>query len=814
MGVLLQDLRYSLRMLRKAPGFAIVAVLALAFGIGVNGAIFTLLNALALRPLPVKNSGEVVTVYQTMRGLKFRNVHGTRSYLSYPEYAAYRDQNHVFSGLAAYSAAQLTLGGPELRPLTGFLTSCNYFPVLTGSLTLGRGFLPEECGAPGASPVVVLSHALWKRQFAADPGILGKSIVLNRGNYTIVGVGPEGFAGASVLGADVWAPLSMQEQWIHDRQFLSDPDLSWLEVAGRLKPGTTLTAARADLAVIAGRMDAGSPGRKTTLFIDAATLMNNPEGSGPVLGIAAVVLAAVSLVLLIACANLANLLLARAVVRQKEIAVRLAVGASRGRLVRQLLTESMMLALAGGALGLLAAWGTLRIVYPVVMAKLPQEVQSVTLNVNPDLRILLYSLLLALATGAGFGLIPALQASNVDLNSALKEAGGAFRGRSRGWLRGSLVTAQIAVCLVLLIAAGLLVRGLQAAQSIDPGFEMKDVAFAGFDLNLEGYDQARAAVFHRQLAGRLAAQPGIDEVGFIDSVPLSGSRRGNAVAIDGREGNYPTNIAHISANYFQLLAVPIIRGRAFEAREMKPGTHVIIVTESTARRFWPGEDPVGKHLRFGGDKVYSEVVGIVKDVRSSTLSAVDDPFLYLPASPEAQLSLSVLVHGRTGFAATAKAIRDETRALDPNVLVRVERLEANLDLWQLPLRILSSLGFALGLVGLVLASLGIYGVMAYAVTQRTKEIGIRMTMGAGRRDVFQLILAQAMRPVAAGVVLGLAGSAAASGVLSSLLFGVNRFDPVVFAGVSIFLSVVALVAGYLPAERATRIDPMAALRHQ
>lgn len=814
MGVFVQDLRYSIRMLRNAPGFAVVAVLALAFGIGVNGAIFTLLNALALRPLPVKNSGEVVTVYQMIRGLKSRNIHGSRSYLSYSEYSAFRDQNHVFSGLTAYSAARLTLGGPAARSLTGFLVSCNYFPVLTGSLPLGRGFLPEECGVPGGSPVVVVSHSLWKGQFASDPGILGKTITLNRGIYTIVGVGPEGFAGASVMGADVWAPISIQEQWIRGQHFLTDANLSWLEVAGRLKPGMTLADARADLAIIAGRIDADIPGRKTTLFIDPATLMNMPEGRGPVLGVAAVILAAVSLVLLIACANLANLLLARAAVRQKEIAVRLAVGATRWRLIRQLLTESMLLALTGGALGVVAASVTLRSVYPLVMAKLPSEVQSISLNLNPDPRILLYSLLLAFITGVAFGLIPALQTSNVDLNSALKGTGEAFGGRSRGWLRGSLVTVQIAVCLILLVAGGLLVRGLRAAQSIEPGFEMKDVTSAGFDLKLEGYDQPRALAFHRQLAERLLAQPGIEEVGFIDVVPLSGSRRGTVVEIEGREGTHQISNAAISANYFQLLGIPIIRGRSFEAREMNADAHAVVVSESTARRFWPGEDPVGKHLRFIGEKVYIEVVGMAKDLHSSTLSAVDETMLYFPAGPKAQVDLSMLVRGHAGFPAIAKAIRNETHALDPNVLVRTERLEANLDLWQLPLRILSTLAFALGAVGLLLASLGIYGVMAYSVTQRTKEIGIRVTMGAQRRDVVRLILTQSMRPVALGVVVGLAGSAAASGVLASLLFGVNRFDPMVFCSVPIFLAAVALLAGYIPTQRAARIDPMEALRHQ
>jgi putative ABC transport system permease protein len=813
MGVFLQDARYSLRMFGKSPGFALVAVLALAFGIGTNSAIFTLLNAIALRPLPVRDAGAVVTVYQTMQGLRSRNIHGSRAFLSYAEYAAYRDQNHVFDGLAAHSAVHLTLGGPGARPLSGFVVSCNYFSVLSPALAMGRGFGPEECGAPGSAPVVVISHRLWKGHYAGDPQILGKTIVLNRGSYTVVGVAPEGFSGASFIGSDVWAPLSVQEQWSQGHNFLADANMSWLEVTGRLKPGVTLAAARADLAVIAAGVDRQNPGRRTTLMVDRATLMNNPEGRGPVLGVGAVILAAVSLVLVIACANLANLLLARAMGRQKEIAVRLAVGASRWRLLRQLLTESMLLSTGGGALGLLAAWGTLRTMVPLLMARLPEEVHSIELNSNPDVRIVLYSLALAFATGIGFGLIPALQASNPDLNGALKESGTTTGGRSAGWIRGSLVTAQIAVCLVLLIAAGLLVRGLEAAQAIDPGFETRGIATASFDLSLEGYDEPRAAAFHQQLAARLTARPGIAEVAFVDSVPLSGSRRGTVVTLEGKEGNHQITNAEVSSNYFQLLGIPIVRGRGFEARESSSEQHVIIVSESTARKFWPGEDPIGKRVRVSDYAVYQDVVGVSKDIRATGLAAVDPVFVYFAAGPRTHLGLSVLARGEAGVPAIAKAIREEVQALDSNVLVHSGTLEENLALFQLPSRILSILGFALGLAGLLLATLGIYGVMAYAVTQRTKEIGIRMTLGAERRDVMRLILAQALRPVAMGVAVGLATSAGVSRVLASLLYGVSPLDPVVFGGVAMFLSTVALLAGFVPAQRAARVDPMTALRH-
>jgi predicted permease len=421
-----QDLRHTVRVLRKSPGYVMVAVLAIGFGVAVNSTVFTLLNAIALRGLPVHEAGDVVSIYQMVQGWRQRNVHGDSTYFSYPEYRTYRDQSTSFSGLAAYAPAELTLGGSDARVVSGDLVTCNYFDVLVGPMKSGRGFRQDECVAPGGNPVAVVSARLWHHQFRRDPTILGKTVLLNGVPFVIVGIAPDGFNGASLISADLWAPISMQEQWIPNRKFLEDANLSWLQLIGRLKTDVPLKQARADLAVIAGRIDEQNPPRATRLSIDRATLMNIPQVHSIILGAGAVVLGAVTLVLLIACANLANLLLARAAGRQKEISVRLALGAGRGRIVAQLLTESVILSIAGGAIGLVGAWAMLRASMPALLSRLPHEAQSIALNISPDLRIIGYLLALSIATGIGFGLVPADDARRSERRA---EGNGNIAGR-------------------------------------------------------------------------------------------------------------------------------------------------------------------------------------------------------------------------------------------------------------------------------------------------------------------------------------------------------------------------------------------------
>ncbi|HEV8042048.1 MAG TPA: ABC transporter permease [Bryobacteraceae bacterium] len=807
------DLRYAARTLRKNPGFTAVAVLAISLGIGVNTGIFTVLNGVALRPLPVPGATDIVSVYQSIHGVKSRNVHGAPSFFSWPEYKSYRDDNHVLSGLAAYSPfLDVTLGGQQPQQLFGQLASCNYFDVLKEPPALGRAFSASDCAAAREGAVVVLSDNLWRTTFAADPGMVGRSIVLNRQPFTVIGVAPVGFQGTEPIPAAFWAPVTMQAMLERGTDWFDKPDMSWLVLLGRAKPGVSRSQVRADMAVIAGRIDQLTPGRKTALQIETGTFLSIPEARKYVTIVGVVLLAAVGMVLLIACANVANLLLARAAGRQKEIAIRLSVGASRGRLIRQLLTESMLIALLGGVLGSLIAVWSFEAIMDFILSHLPHGTPPLAVGVGPDIRVLGYALLLTLGTGIVFGLVPALQASRPDVNTALKQSG--IGGKTAdGFLRHVLVGTQVAVSMVLLIAAGLLLRGLYQAQTIDPGFEMKNVATVSFDLRGQGYDDTRAGLFQRQAMDRLAALPGVDTVAEAANAPLSDSHRGTVFSLPGQPGTYQVELNEVSPEFFALLGIPIVRGRILTATEARTGAPVTIVTESTARQFWPNQDPIGKIVRMD-DKNDMQVIGVAKDAQVSHLARSNETYLYLPAGPKQQVRMQLLVHGVDGFASTATGIRAAIHSIDPGLVVDVARLEDNLEVWRGPSRIAAILAGALGALGMLLACVGVYGVVSYAVSRRVREIGIRLTLGADAREVKSLILRQAMRPVAIGALIGIAGCAAVSQILSGMLFGLSSHDPLAFVAVPLVLLSVALVASYIPARRATQVDPMVALRYE
>jgi len=821
----LSDLRFGARTLRKNPGFTAVAVLTLALGIGLNTGIFTILNGAALRLLPVPHAEEVIAVSQTYRKLQgpiHRNVRQNASFFSYSEYTAYRDQNDVFSGLLAYAPfVEVNMGGAHPQHLIGALTSCNYFDVLEVPPALGRGFTDAQCIAGNTAPAVVLSDGLWRSAFGADASIVGKRVILNRIPFTVIGVAPPGFQGSDPIPSQFWAPVNLQSSLLREPDRLADDSQSWLGLLGRSKRGISTKQTRADLGVIAGQIDLRDPGRITTVAIDTATLFSVPEERFLLLSMGGALLFAVGMVLLIACANVASLLLARATGRRKEIAVRLAMGASRGRLVQQLLTESLLIALLAGLLGsLISFWSTTGLVR-FLQSNISASYWPLALNISPDLHVLAYALGLTLLTGIAFGLVPALQSSRADLIFAMKgeSADSEAKPRSRNLLRGGLVAAQVAASMALLLAAGLLLRGLHRAKTIDPGFRMKNVAAIALDLNGAGYDNQRAEALQRQLLQRIAALPGVNAAAQASAVPLDDNHRATDLSIPGREDHVGVEYNYVSPAFFPLLDISIVRGRNFTETEGQTGAPVAILVESTARRLWPSEDPIGKTIRLDADY---EVVGVAKDAHVSFLGRSDNTYAYLPAGPKQQLDLRLLISATAG-SPTTQTLRATVAALDPELAVEIVNLEENLTPWLMPGRIFSTLSGFLSGLALLLAAMGVYGLVSYGVSRRVREIGIRMALGADNRDVMALVLRQAMRPVVIGALIGIAGCAAVAWTLTTILpgdvslrflYGISPVDPVAFLGVPGLLLSVAVLASYIPARHAVKVDPMVALRYE
>ena len=810
------DVWYAARMFRRNPGFAAAAVAPIALGIGINTGIFSVLNSLALRELPAPDAAELVSVHQQLQGITQRRVHGARSLFSMPEYRAYRDGTGTLSGAMAYSMPwTLAMGGNAPQEIEALTVSCNYFDVLQLRLSIGPGFIPASCDAPNAAPAVVLSHDLWTRAFASDPDIVGKTIAINGHHVGIVGVTSEGFAGIDLLKVVLFASPSTIALIRPEENYRDDPHTSWLSVVGRRKKGVSLAQVRAELAVIANQIDQQQPGRTTTLTVAPATSMSLPEARRDLFSVATVVLTAFGLVLLIACANVANLLLARAAGRTREIAVRLSIGASRRRIIQQLLTESGMIALAGGVAGSILAWWSFRGLLAFLLSSLPGAIPPLRIDATPDLTVLWFAVAITALTVLVFGLAPALQASKQDVQTALKqEMPGAGR-RTAGWLRGMLVGAQVAVCMVLLISAGLLLRALYTVQTVDPGFDYRQVAVVSFDLRGRGPDQ-RTGAFERALLERIASLPGVEGVAAVDKTPLSPGRREGMVRLPGEDQWRETGVNGVSEDYFSVIGIPVVRGRTFTTADRGDSPRVAIISEATARRFWPGSDPVGRTLIMGltpNQEVSLEIVGIAKDAQVTGIAEADSTYVYLPAGPGTERGLE-LVRSGMEFAGVATAIRALARELDPGVVVRVSRLEENLDFWRTVSQLVAGLSGSLGALALLLASVGVYGVVSYVVSRRRREVGIRMALGATARDVQRLIVRQTLRPVAVGALIGVAATAAASRVLQSVLFGVSPLDPVAFVGAPLFLLAIALAATLVPTRAAVRVDPMTTLRYE
>jgi predicted permease len=648
---------------------------------------------------------------------------------------------------------------------------------------------------------------------------VGSTLTLNSVSYTVVGIAPRDFGGTTPDPPDVWVPMMMQGTIRPGANILEDRDTMSLQVVGRLKPGIRREQAQAEMTVLAQQFaqSKGDKSHPVSVTLTSGTFLN-PQELGEVLPVAVLLMAAVGLLLLIACANVANLLLARGASRQREMGIRLSLGAGRGRLVRQLLTESMLLALAGGATGLVVAWWTADLLLASVH---PPGGQRFSLGANLDFRVLSYALLLSAMTGFACGLLPALRSSKQELAAAMRGEWSAFGQRiSKSRLRGGLVVSQVAVSLFLLVGAGLLVRALEKAQTVAPGFEMKNVYVVSADLNLHGYDASRAIGFQRDLTERLKAMPGVKSVGLARTAPLGSSFAITRIAVQGQVpplGSHPPNVNFntVSPGYFETLGIPMVRGRGFNSHDIAVEARVAVISESLARRYWPGENPIGKRFNGGGASAYREVIGVAKDVRNVYLWAGDEPYLYLPLSPaeSPDMQFFVLTEGNAA-SLMGVAVPEAVRMIDRSLRVSTQRLDDNLALWIWPSQMGALLAGVLGLFALLLASAGVYSVIAYSVTQRTREIGIRMALGSQNSGVLRLLLREGMRLVGAGLAIGLLASIGGSRLLAKFLYGLNALDGLAFVGVSVLLAAVALLACWIPARRAIRVDPMIALRYE
>jgi predicted permease len=800
------DIRYALRTLARNPGFALAAIVPIALGIGINTAVFSILNSVAWRSLPTPEPDALVSVYQDFRNAPRRTVYGARSLFSLPEYRAYRDQTRTLSGLMAYSRNwSLTLGRESPEEIEGVLVTCNYFDVLGLSPAIGPGLTPANCGASDAPPVVVLSHALWTSAFGGDPQILRQPIVLNGREVTVVGVAPPGFEGIDMAKAAFFAPTTMAAVFRPEQNLPEGAHVSWLTLVGRRRADADIGRVRSDLSVVARRIDLEQAGRTTSLLVEPAVALSLPVARRNLLRGASIVLTAFGLVLLIAAANVANMLLARAAGRTREMAIRLSVGASRGRLVQQLLTESAIIALIGAVCGsLLFAW-SFQALISWLLTSIPGA-DLLRIDVMPDRTVLWFALALTATTALAFGLVPALQASRTNVHVEMKQDVDS-RGR-RGWLRGTLIGAQIALCTMLLIPAGLLSRALYAAHTLDPGFDHRNVAVVSIDLRGPRYEKGQAAPFHDQWLDRVAALPGVERLAEASRMPLSSGRSQTTFRLGDEPEGHVADVNTVSPEFFSILGIPIVRGRVFASGE----GDAALVTESTARRYWPGQDAVGRAIAVGDRRV--QVVGIVRDAQVSSDQEATSSYLYLPATPGARRSISVLVRTRAELDGFAAAVRAETSRMDAGLVVKVLPLANNLGILQTLSQIAASVAGLLSLLAVSLAAIGVYGVVAYVVSRRRREVGVRMALGADAGDVQRLILRQTIRPVAAGLFVGLAVAAASVRVLQSVLFGVSPYDPVAFIGAPLLLLSIAAAAALVPTRRAMRVDPMSVLRSE
>ena len=824
---ILRDVRHVSRGLRKNPGFVLVVVLTLGLGIGANTAIFSLMDQVLLRSLPVRDPGSLVLLDgpgpfqgRTMNAFTF----------SYPMYRDFREQNQVFDGIVGRFPASMTVvWRGQAERANGELITGNYFDVLGVRAAAGRVFNAADDQTPGAHPVAVLSHGYWMRRFGGDPGAIGQTITVNGHPLTIVGVSAAGFSGLQVgQAADIMVPMMMKPQMTPTWNDLDNRRSRWINLVARLKPGVSREQAASGLQVIYRQINEAeikdianaSESFRQRFVAKQIQLLPGHRGlsdlrqqfSTPLI----VLMSMVGVVLLIACANVANLLLARTTSRQREIAVRLALGAGRGRIVRQQLVESAMLAFAGAAVGLvLAAWTG-----ELLLAALPGDPASRNLSATPDWRVAGFALVLAVLTAIVFGLAPAIQATRSTVTSALKEEAGSVAGGGRqARLRRLLVIGQVAMSMLLLAGAGLFARSLFNLKAIDPGFRTENLVAFSIDPSLSGYENARLLSLYERMQGELSTLPGVRSVSMSEVGVLTGNQWGMTVRVDGyqaKEGeDMNPNVDGVGPRYFETMGIPLVVGREFNDTDTIGAPKVAIINETMAKYFFGTDSPLGRRIGFGrGSATDIEIVGVVRDVRSLQLRDRPARFLYIPYRQDTGLTgLTFYVRSSQDGASASTAVREAVRRLDANLpIYDMKSLEVQVDESLFVERMVAVLSVAFGVLATLLAGIGLYGVMSYAVARRTREIGIRMALGAERSRVLWLVLKEVAVLAAAGIVTGTAAAIWLTRQVQSQLFGIAPNDPATMAGAVVILGAIALLAGYIPARRATSIDPMIALR--
>ncbi|HEV7797280.1 MAG TPA: ABC transporter permease [Pyrinomonadaceae bacterium] len=808
-----QDIRYGIRMLLKAPSISIVATIALALGIGANTAIFSVVNAVLLRPLPFTNSEGLMNVWETdaVRGYK-------RGAASYPNFVDWREQNHVFERMSSYHPSDFILTGRgDSTRIQGAVVNADLFPLLGVAPVIGRGFLPDEDKPGESGRVVVLSQQLFQQRFNSNPNVVGQSMVLDGKNFTIVGVMPQAFQfPVQNEPVELWTTVAVEREG--EEPITEQRGAHYMNVIARLKPGVSIEQAKAEMTSISARLEQQYPGENLHKSSNVEPTLEALVGDiRPAL---LILLGAVGCVLLIACANVANLLLARAMTRHKEMAIRSALGASRMRVVRQLLTESVLLSLAGGALGLiLAVW------WSDLLVALGKENIPRALQVGLDWRVLGFTLALSVLTGVVFGLVPAIHSSKTELTESLKEGGrGSGEGARRNRVRGILVVSELAIAVVLLVGAGLLIQSLWRLRNVSPGFESQNLLTFVVGIPEVKYPTEKQDQFYRDLVARLQSLPGVRSAGSVIPLPLSGEMFRISFETEGRpmaKGDQPSSDFFVVSNdYFKTLGVPILKGRGFTERDSEKAPGVIIVNQAFANKFFPNEDPIGKRVKPGiatGENKpdWREIVGVVADVRNRNLSSELRVGYFVPQAQIPFNQMTMVVRTTNDPHTLITAVQNEVHSMDQELPVfNIKTMDEYISATVAAPRFNTTLLGIFASVALVLTIVGLYGVMSYSVAQRTNEIGIRMALGAQTRDVLRLIVSQGFKLVLLGLAIGLACAFALMKLISSLLFGVTWKDPMTFVIVAVLLAFVALLACYIPARRATRLDPLNALRYE